>query len=170
MELQTTEYKFVESEAHRIAHTVCKREYSDYKLTYEFEFIHAKIFFQDKNYFQKKEQKCIGMLLYDFENDIVTLRKTCFEAEKHEHHQSNSLAISYDLFKQLRLKDRIEIHEETRTGTKYNVYKIGVRKATDKGHFKHYKKEGFELQFFIPREDFEIVEKTRKRIKSRRKK
>lgn len=171
MGLSATGYNFVESEAHRIAHTICKTDYKDYKLTCEFEFVHAKIFFQDKNYFTKSEPKCIGMLLYDFEKDIVTLRKTCFEAEKHQHHKSNSLAISYDIFKQLRVKDRIEIHETSRSGRKANIYKIGVRKATDNGQFRHYKKEGFELQFFIPREAFEVVEKNiRKRIRQRKKK
>ncbi|MEI7474716.1 MAG: hypothetical protein WCK67_08040 [bacterium] len=165
MELSISNYKFVESQAHRIAHTICSKEYNGYTLTCEFDFMHAKVFFQSKSYLKNTEQKCIGMLLYDFENDIITLRKTCFEADKHEHHKSNSLAVSYDLFKHLRIKDRIEIHEVSRVSKKCNIYKIGVRKATDKGQFRHYQKEGYELQFFIGREHFRVEEQKVRKTK-----
>ena len=155
---------YFQSLAHQLADYVCSREYDDFKFTAEKGFTSAKIFIEKAQAaglfsFEKSNgKKCIGVILFDVENNRMILRKTGVNREIHEFHADGKLddcfGVQYEIFKYLRDGDIIQVHSSEIEGRKKvpYVYRITKIKALRNGRFLHFKGHG--TQFFIPVADF----------------
>lgn len=163
---------YFQSLAHQLADFICKKQYDEFRLTNEKGFLNATVYLerviQQGGFFTSTkyaEKQCIGMLLYDIENNRLTLRKTNVNTEVHEFHadekrnMNDCFGVQYEIFKYLRDGDIIQIHtveRKVRHKKKY-IYSITKLKAVRNGRFLHFK--GYGTQFFIPKEDFKCIEK-----------
>lgn len=134
-----------------------------YCIGFRYDGFTAEILFKSNNFFDDKEPKVIGRLLYDWEKDVVTYRKY-IKQEAHEFHKTQSLGLNWDILSHLTPRDNILIVVDT--GNKKIVHTMSVRKALGYQDFKQFKSQGYEKQLFIPTADFktrEIQEKKRGR-------
>jgi len=169
------EYTVCYPDSWYIADKTCKEHHDDYELTCKKEGTVAVIYMSEKvkkaSWFDKddvhittsKTQKCLGWLLWDINTDTVVLRKTQVDSELHEFHKGDCLAISYDIFKNLRDHDIIQIHGDyTDKDGKVTpmIFRIKKYKAAKLGDFKNF--TGYGLQYFIPKDAFWKVEDTTK--------
>lgn len=159
------------SPAHQLANHIVKRNYDEFRLSYDEGFTSATIYIerklQDGTYFSAPKfapKQCIGVLLYDIEKNQITLRKTNVNTEIHEFHadskrnMSECFGVQYEIFKYLRDNDLIQIHtieKKVRHQQRF-IYTISKFKAVKNGRFLHFK--GYGTQFFIPKADFKCVE------------
>jgi len=164
--------QYWQSPAQELAKYICKKNYDEFRLTAEYGFSHASVFMEriltPGTFFSApkySEKKCIGMLLFDIEQNKITLRKTMVDTDKHEFHadekrgMDDCFGVQYDIFKYLRDSDLIEIHaieRKVRHKEKF-VYVINKLKAVRKGRFLHF--NGYGTQFFIPKAEFKCYEK-----------
>lgn len=133
-----------------------------YCIGFRYDGFTAEILFKSNNFFDDKEPKVIGRLLYNWEKDIVTYRKY-IKQEAHEFHKTQSLGLNWDILSHLTPRDNILIVVDT--GKSKIVHTMSVRKALDYQDFKQFKSQGYEKQLFIPIADFktqEIQEKTKR--------
>ena len=165
-------YEYFQSLAHQLADFVCQKKYEEYRFSVEYGFLSSKMFLETViekgNMFHAtkySEKKCIGVILYDANNNRMILRKTNVDRTIHEFHADGDLddcfGVQYDVFKYLRDSDIIQIHPiENVSGVKMNFcYQISKYKALRNGRFLHFKGHG--TQFFIPIADFKKSEGTR---------
>ena len=122
--------------------------YIGYKITQSTEGYTTKLFLQNEGFFEGKEKKCIGTLIYKPETDKVILYKK-IDPKEHIHIKSSSFGINNEIIKNLRTSDTILIDD-----TK-NLYSISVAKALKVGQYLHFTK--FELQLFIPIDQFKKI-------------
>lgn len=161
------EYDVCYPDSWYIASLVCKEHHDGYVLKCENSGFVSKIFMhskktvpcrydkEDEHCVIDKNAKCLGWLIWYPETDTVVLRKTQVDTEKHEFHTGEALAISYDIFKNLRDHDIIQIYANTKDkdgNTVPMIYKIKKYKAAKVGDFKHFGEHG--LQYFIPVDAF----------------
>lgn len=173
------EYDVCYPDSWYIADRICKEHHDGYTITNEREGWVAKVFMQKmekvQSWFDKEDshvtlgkvKKCLGWLIWDPETDVVTLRKTQVDSELHEFHTGDCLAISYDVFKNLRDQDIIQIHGDyTDKDGKVTpmIFRIKKYKAAREGDFKHFGEHG--LQYFIPKDAFwKDIDKTKMKTK-----
>lgn len=170
-----------------VADKACKEEHTDYRLSCKKDGTCAQVYmhtYNTKTYTSyidgetyttngnSENTKCLGWLLWDPNTDIVTLRKTSVDSEKHVYNREDCLAVSYDIFKYLRDADVIQIHSDyTDKDGKVTpmIFRIKKYKAAKLGEFKHFK--GYGLQYFIPIDAFwKCVDETKLRSKKAAKK
>ena len=144
-----------------------KGDYVGYKLGHTTDGYVSSIYFKNNGYFEDKEKKHIGSLMYNPDTDIVTYYKRVQQA-KHEFHKSESFGINNEILSNLCPKDRIVIIECV--GTKKNVYSISVRKAISVASYMTFK--NYEKQAFIQKSEFKSKEtaEKKKRAKSAKRK
>ena len=133
-----------------------------YSIGFRYDGFTAEILFKSNNFFDDKEPKVIGRLLYNWEKDVVTYRKY-IKQEAHEFHKTQSLGLNWDILSHLTPRDNILIVVDT--GKSKIVHTMSVRKALGYQDFKQFKSQGYEKQLFIPIADFktqEIQEKTKR--------
>lgn len=133
-----------------------------YKLTHRTDGFISTIFFQTNNFFNNKE-KNIGLLCYDFDNDIVTYKKF-IKQSTHEFHKSDSIGLNWEIVSNMCPKDFIIVIEDC--GNKRLIRSISVSKALKFQDFKYFKYLGYEKQVFIPACEFKTkeLEKKKKRV------
>ena len=161
--------EYFQSLAHQLAKHICAKTYDEFRLTAELGFMDAKIYLEKiitpgGHFIAPKygEKKCIGVVLYDIENNRMTLRKTNVNRNIHEFHADGDFdacfGVQYEIFKYLRDSDIIQIHTVERVVRKNIafVYQIKKMKALKTGRFLHHKGHG--TQFFIPIADFKKSE------------
>lgn len=162
---------YFQSMAHQLAAHICKKDYKEYRLTADYGFTSATIYFESiivppSPFMSGKygDKKCVGVILFDIENNRMTLRKTNVDRTVHEFHADGDLddcfGVQYDVFKYLRDSDTIQIHTVERVARKKLafIYRISKMKALRNGRFLHFKGQG--TQFFIPVADFKKSEGT----------
>lgn len=180
------EYDFVYPDSWYLADCICKRQNNDYELTAKKGGFVAEIYKQDKksisNFYdsehkvavpdKNKKQQCLGWLIWNPETNQIVFRKTSVDSEKHEYHREDCLAVSYDVFSQLRDGDIIQIHGEEldKDGNSIpTIFRIKKYKAAKFGEFKQF--IGYGLQYFIPKSAFfKAVDTTKLRMKPKKKK
>lgn len=163
--------EYFQSLAHQLAKHICNKTYDEFRLTAEYGFMDAKIYLEKiitpgGCFVAAKygEKKCIGVVLFDIENNRMTLRKTNVNRNVHEFHADGDLdacfGVQYEIFKYLRDSDIIQIHTVERVLRKdvAFIYRITKMKALKNGRFLHHKGHG--TQFFIPIADFKKSEGT----------
>lgn len=128
--------------------------YDGYKLTQETCCYCSRIFKKETSEFSGKEVKHIGTLIYNPDSSKITLHKFVDDAE-HKFIKGQSYGINNEIIKRLRTFDRILIEN------KKNYFEIPVAKALKIGNYLHFDK--YELQLFIPIEEFKIIEKRGKK-------
>lgn len=162
-------HDFFQSLAHQLANHVCKKVYEEFRLSAELGFTAATIYIEylrvpatEYTAARYSEKKCIGVILFDVDNNRMTLRKTNVDRKVHEFHADGNLddcfGVQYEIFKYLRDGDVIQIHtveRELRRKAPF-VYRITKIKALKNGRFLHFKGHG--TQFFIPIADFKREE------------
>jgi len=168
--------EYFQSCAHQLAKHICSKSYSEFKLSAEYGFTSAKIYFEsisggsvyDK---PQKIKKCIGNLLFNIDNNEIILRKYNVQREIHEFHKGECFGVQYEIFKYLRDCDWIQICTvETVNGKNVKfIYSIKKLKAMKNGKFLHFAGHG--TQFFIPVADFsKSAGQEIKQVKKKRKK
>lgn len=131
-----------------------------YRLIHKTNGLVSTIFFKTNGFYDNKE-KNIGLLYYDFDNDIVTYKKF-IKSHKHEFHKTDSIGLNWDIVSNLCPKDLILVVENK--SKKQLVYSISVSKALRFQDFKYFKHLGYERQVFIPKCEFKTKEiETKKR-------
>lgn len=159
------------SPAQQLSSHICKQQYKEFKLSQSWEHLSATIYIErlisEGGYFSSPKyapKQCIGVLLFNLDNNQIILRKTNVNTEIHEFHADSKrnmdecFGVQYEIFKYLRDADLIQIHtieRKIRHHQRY-TYTITKRKAALKGRFLHFK--GYGIQFFIPKADFKCVE------------
>lgn len=98
--------------------------------------------------------RSLGRLHYNIEKDVVTYRKNI--KSKHEYLATNAIGLAWDIIKNLRPKDIIKIYIEN------SILTIPVHSVLKHKEFKHYKRNGYELQCFIPIEHFKEIKSINK--------
>ena len=128
----------------------------------------TNIFWRSSHYF-KPRLKFIGKVVYDIASDTMTYIKYGFKPELHEFHKDSSFGLNWDVIRELRAKDYIQIEEPTIKPKGKNIYSISVNKLLSDKTFRHFKAEGYEKQVFVPRENFktEWVKTRKKRRKTK---
>lgn len=175
------EYDVCYPDSWYIADLVCKQRSEGYELRTKKEGFVAQIFLHPKKQLKcfydpehktdvldpKAPPKCLGWLIWNMETNNVTLRKTAVDSEMHEYHKEDCLAVSYDIFKNLRDMDVIQIHTDftDKDGVVTPmIYRIKKYKAAKLGDFKQFSGHG--LQYFIPKDAFwKEIDKTKLRSK-----
>lgn len=122
--------------------------YIGYKITQSTEGYTTKLFLQNEGFFEDKDKKCIGTLIYRPETDKVVLFKK-INPDEHIHIKTNSFGINNEIIKNLRTSDYIVVDDNK------NTYCISVAKALKVGQYLHFTK--FELQLFIPIDKFKKI-------------
>lgn len=107
-----------------------------------------------------KENKMIGKLIFNPDTKRLILHKF-IKDDTHVMQTTQELGINADIFKNLRLCDKIVWHINN------VVYVINVNKAVKVGNYKNFKDSyNSELQFFIPISELKkLEEKTSKKKK-----
>lgn len=161
--------EYFQSLAHQLAKHITAKTYDEFRLTAEYGFMDAKIYFEKiitpGGYFAAAkygDKKCIGVIYYDIDTNKMTLRKTNVDRTVHEFHADGDydacFGVQYEIFKYLRDSDIIEIRTIERVARKKVnfIYRITKMKALKNGRFLHHKGHG--TQFFIPIENFKKLE------------
>lgn len=168
---------YFRSLAHQLAKHLIDSKFEGYRLTAEsLNDLSVKIYIEtvmsEGSLFQQTKyspKKCIGVIIYDINENRMTLRKTNVNREIHEFHADGVLddcfGVQYDIFRYLRDSDLIQIHTVEKVSGENTAfcYTITKSKAARNGRFLHFKGHG--KQFFIPIADFrksdgkKIVEK-----------
>ena len=138
-----------------------------YKLGHRYDGLVSQILFKSNNFYDDKDVKVIGWLLYDFEKDIVTYRKF-INQQIHEYHKTNALGVNWEVVSNLCPKDLIKIIVDT--GEKQIIHTISISNALKYQDFRYYKTQGYEKQLLIPTEAFKQTEIEKKKKKKRGKK
>lgn len=125
-----------------------KGNYDGYKLTHETNCYCSKIYKQNTNFFDDKEIKNIGTLIYNPETERITLYKHVND-EEHRFEKGLAYGINNEIIKHLRTFDKILIENKT------NKFVISVAKALKVGQYLHFNK--YELQLFIPISEFKQI-------------
>lgn len=127
-----------------------KGRYLGYNLTQFTEGCVSKIYMQETGCMSSGKKKCIGTLIYNQDKEKITLYKNV-NPKEHLHIKSNSYGVNSEIIKNLRTSDGIIIDD------KKNKYYISVAKALKVGQYLHF--NAYELQLFIPIEQFKILSK-----------
>ena len=123
----------------------------------------SEILFKSNNFFDNKQPKNIGSLIYDPATDIVTYYKHIQQA-KHEFHKSESLGINNLILSNMCPKDKIVIVEHVEN--KKYIHSISVRKAILCASYMTFK--NYEKQAFIPKSEFKTTESEVKKKRGRK--
>lgn len=148
------EYSFTTGRNYTVGEAV-KGDYDGYSLIHEHNGFKSTIFFKSKNFFNK-ESKNIGVLLYDYDANIVTYKKYGFKQLEHTFHKTESMGLNWDIISNLCPKDKILI--ESKTDEKRTIFTISVSKAMKFQEFMYFKPGGYEKQIFIPISEFKVIE------------
>lgn len=91
------------------------------------------------------EEKSLGNLYFDYENNIFTYRK---------YYKSNSevFFLNWAIISNLRLRDKIEIFEPLKKKNHISSFSIGVRKLCEKADFVNLKNQGYGLQILLKKD------------------
>ena len=157
-------YKYEVGRNYEVMQAV-KGNKGNYSLGCHYDGFTAEILFKSNNFFDDKEIKVIGRLLYDWDKDIITYRKY-IKQEAHEFHKTQSLGLNWDILSHLTPRDYIRIVVDT--GKSKIVHTMSVRKALGYQDFKQFKSQGYEKQLFIPIDDFKKKEVTEKKKRGRK--
>lgn len=154
-EVNGHEYTFEVPENWIIAEEI-KGNYDGYKIIQETSCYCSKLFRVNTSAFLEKEVKQIGMLCYNPDTEKVTLFKFVND-EEHRFEKGQMYGINNEIIKHMRTFDRIVIENKT------HKFEISVAKAVKVGQYLHFDK--YELQLFIPIDEFKTTEKKVKKNK-----
>lgn len=129
------------------------KQYEGYKLFGEIDNNVTAIYWQSDLH-PEQGKKYIGRVVYNIPSDTLVYMKQGFNQVLHEFHKDNSIGLCWDVICQLRPKDYVRIEELTKRPKGKNVYTISVNKLLENKSFRYFKKEGFEKQIFVPKEEF----------------
>lgn len=143
------EYEFEIPFNQEIAGSICQSYYG-YKITSETSGYTTKLYKVNTSAFLSKETKMIGTLIYNYENDYLTLYKHVNE-DKHKFLKFESFGVNNEVISRLRANDQILISNGE------IMFKISVRSALKFGKYLQFDK--YEKQLFIPLDKFKQIKK-----------
>lgn len=111
----------------------------------------SKLYKINTSAFLPKETKLIGTLIYNPEQDKLTLFKQVDES-KHKFLKYESFGINNEIISRLRAQDSILISNGI------DMYKISIRKALSVGKYLQFDK--YEKQLFIGIKEFKLIKKS----------
>lgn len=157
--------EYFQSPAHQLANHICKKEYENFRFSWKKGFTSSKIFIQqiiEKGslycYSKFSKKKFAGEIIYDLQNDRMTLTKSVekFEIRKISMNGrfEDFFSVHNEIFKHLRDEDVIQINTVEREIRKKIACKYLIKKKNALTNGKIILDEGFGNYFFIPVSDF----------------